>query len=71
LGWWSAGLLVALVVVPVVGLDLRVTSAGAGQRLRLVHPGGGESARAQDIRLIGVLPSDESLENVFSYLVGQ
>jgi ABC-2 type transport system ATP-binding protein len=28
-------------------------------------------ARAQDIRLTGVLPSDESLENVFSYLVAQ
>ncbi|HEX9336386.1 MAG TPA: ABC transporter ATP-binding protein [Pseudonocardiaceae bacterium] len=28
-------------------------------------------ARAEGIRLTGVMPSDESLENVFSYLVGQ
>jgi ABC-2 type transport system ATP-binding protein len=46
---------------------LQVRASDFGTFIRTIA----KVARAHDIRLTGVLPSDESLENVFSYLVAQ
>jgi ABC-2 type transport system ATP-binding protein len=47
------------------GIQVRANDFGAFTRAVA------KVARAEDIRLTGVLPSDESLEDVFSYLVAQ
>lgn len=48
---------------PAAGLQVRASDYGTFTRALA------KLARAEDIRLTGILPSDESLEKVFSYLV--
>ncbi|HET9139066.1 ABC transporter ATP-binding protein [Actinophytocola sp.] len=52
-------------LVPDTGLQVRANDYGTFTRALA------RAARDADIRLTGVLPSDESLEDVFSYLVAQ
>jgi ABC-2 type transport system ATP-binding protein len=47
------------------GLQVRANDYGTFTRALA------KAARGEDIRLTGILPSDESLEDVFSYLVAQ
>jgi ABC-2 type transport system ATP-binding protein len=52
-------------VIEAQGLQVRANDYGTFTRVVA------QAAKAEDIRLTGVLPSDESLEDVFSYLVAQ
>ena len=67
----SAAALIGRPAVTGVEIDA-ARAAGAGQRLRHVHPRARRrSCRDGGIRLRELLPADESLESVFSYLVAR